>query len=144
MLALGEWRLVVDISATLVRVQRMLRRLSRSEVIACLQEQSSGALEATTRDRTEEARRIGQLVNGVANRMPGKILCLPRSLTTWHVLRTRGIQCTMPVGVRTTATGERLFHTWVEVDGVPVNDRRDVASRYRRFDTTVATDGAWE
>lgn len=95
-------------------------------------------------DRFDEARRVGQLVNGVANWLPLRLECVPRTLTTWYLLQRRGIIADMPIGVRVTESGERLFHTWAEVGGIPVNDRRDVGTRYLRFGNAEPDGGAWE
>lgn len=55
--------------------------------------------------------------------------CLPRSLSLWRMLRRRGIAAVVRIGARMS---ERRLdgHAWVEVGGVVVNDRPDVATQF--------------
>jgi hypothetical protein len=59
---------------------------------------------------------------------PKKALCLQRSAVTTCLLRARGVQASMVVGVRPMPL---LAHAWVEVDGRVVNDSRSVKSFYQ-------------
>jgi hypothetical protein len=61
--------------------------------------------------------------------------CLGRSLVLWFLLRRRGIDASLIVGAGERQPGAQLpAHSWVEVEGVPVNDAADVRSRYLVFD----------
>lgn len=59
--------------------------------------------------------------------IPGN--CLSRSLALLWFLRRHGYQPDLRLGV---SLAERAFaaHAWVELDGVVLNDRRDVAERF--------------
>ena len=141
----SDVRVVARAAVVLVWVRRSLRDSTYHEVRELLANRlSSDGEEAGNRDRFDEARRVGQLVNGVANKLPLDLNCVPRTLTTWYLLGRRGIIADMPIGVRTSEDSERVFHTWAEVNGIPVNDRRDVATRYTLFGTDLASVRRWE
>lgn len=59
--------------------------------------------------------------------------CLPQSLTLWWLLRRRGVQSQLRLGVRKEGEGLKA-HAWVEVGGVALNDRDDVRHRYAAFE----------
>lgn len=134
---------ILDLAPVLlavVKVRRLLSNVTVTEAIAQLERSApETGISALPFWR---ARRLGQLVNGVANRLPGEVNCLPRSLATWHLLRRRGCKPVMPIGVRVDEAGARYFHTWVELNGLPLNDRYDVRSRYRILSADTAPDGA--
>ena len=134
--------IAVRAAVLLPSIRGAARRRPHKEVVEELLARSP--VQARAAVTFEDARRVGQLVNGVANRLPGDFNCVPRTLTTWYLLRRRGIIVDMPMGVRVTEAGERRFHTWAELDGVPLNDRRTVVEQYRRFGTSVPIDGGWE
>jgi len=84
-------------------------------------------------DDADEARALGRLVDAAARRGPGRPTCLPKSLTLWWLLRRRGIDSTLRIGVR-TANGRLEAHAWVEYAGQVVNDTDDVAQRFAPFE----------
>lgn len=69
---------------------------------------------------------------------PGGGNCLVRSVALYGVLRDAGVAAHVRIGVATTAP-ELEAHAWVEVDGTPVNDAADVATRYAPFGDLHAT-----
>ena len=81
----------------------------------------------------EPATSSGRLVNAVAARLPGRPACLTRSVTLWWILRRRGIDSTLRIGVR-TADGRLEAHAWVELGGVVLNDRQDVGQQFAAFE----------
>jgi hypothetical protein len=50
---------------------------------------------------------------------PGRALCLEQSLTLYYLLRRRGIDARLRLGVQPHPFGA---HAWVEYAGAPVND----------------------
>ncbi len=67
-----------------------------------------------------------------ASRTPVPAKCLARSLTIWALLRRRGVDSEVVIGVR--AGGEPLdAHAWVEVDGRPVNETQETVDSYARL-----------
>lgn len=79
------------------------------------------------------AQRLGALVNLAARHGPWPATCLSRSLALQWLLRRRGIDGVLRIGVRKDG-GLLDAHAWVEVDGLPVNDLADVARDYAVFD----------
>jgi len=65
-------------------------------------------------------------VRAAACHGPIRANCLPRSLTLWWMLRRRGLAPQLRLGARRTATGIE-GHAWVEIQGIVLNDRPDVA-----------------
>jgi hypothetical protein len=81
-----------------------------------------------------EGTRLGRLVNLAANHALGRPACLPRSLMLWWLLRRRGIESDLRIGVR-TSDGRLEAHAWVECDGRVLNDAADVAARFAPFES---------
>lgn len=76
--------------------------------------------------------RLAQMVSKVAKRLPWKPNCLERSFTLAWLLRRRGHAPSLQIGVR-RAAGELLFHAWIELDGLVLNDAPDVADQFIPF-----------
>jgi hypothetical protein len=83
----------------------------------------------------DQIRAIGTAVN-IAARHAFPARCLTRSLLLVWLLRRRGVRADLRIGV-STAGGSFRAHAWVECDGVPVNDRPDVASEFASFGDIV-------
>jgi len=81
--------------------------------------------------------RLGQLVNSATHHALGPANCLTRSLYLWWLLRRRGIDSQLRIGVRLNG-GVLDGHAWVEYAGVPVNDRADVSADFAPFDKPVS------
>lgn len=87
------------------------------------------------------ASRIGASVNRAARDPAPEVTCLARSLTTQILLQRRGIESSVRIGVASSGSSlgpsesdsGLLFHAWVEVAGVPVNDSLDVARTFTPF-----------
>jgi len=75
---------------------------------------------------------IGNLVNIAGRHAPCPVTCLTRSLLLDWTLRRRGVASQLRIGVRLTE-GVLDAHAWVEVAGVPVNDRSDVSEQFAQF-----------
>jgi Transglutaminase-like superfamily len=59
---------------------------------------------------------------------PKRVLCLQRSVITTCLLRHCGVAATMVMGSQTLPF---KAHAWTEVDGHPVNERRNVLDIYQ-------------
>ena len=83
-----------------------------------------------------EARRIRWAVRAAAKRLPWKPICLPQAVAATWMLRRRGIQSTLYLGV----DGVQGFnaHAWVRVGRVVVTG----APEHRRF--SVVSTFAWK
>ena len=75
-------------------------------------------------DVQSQARRAAQLVGSASGHGWGRGGCLPRLLTLWRLLRRRGIDATLRIGVRTGPTTVEA-HAWVEHHGVVLDDGDD-------------------
>lgn len=81
--------------------------------------------------------RVAWLVEQAARIIPWAATCLRRSLALWGLLERSGTHTTLRLGFR-QAAGSLEIHAWVELDGVPLNERRDVRSRYAVFGEPLA------
>ena len=77
-------------------------------------------------------RAVGEAVNIAARHSPLPATCLTRSLLLGWLLRRRGVQSQLRIGVRLTQ-GALDAHAWVESEGIPVNDRPDVNAQFASF-----------
>jgi hypothetical protein len=80
-----------------------------------------------------EGRAMARLVDAAARHGPYRATCLPRSLTLWWLLRHRGIDSCLRIGVRKEA-GRLEAHAWVELRGLVLNDDSGVRKRFAAFD----------
>jgi hypothetical protein len=78
------------------------------------------------------ARNLGRLVTIAGRRHLAPSTCLSRSLVLWVLLRRRGIDAEIRLGVRKDGA-EVKVHAWVEYLGVPLNDADDVAQQFSAF-----------
>jgi hypothetical protein len=88
-----------------------------------------------------QARRWASLVETALRWAPSSATCLHRSLTLWWLLRRRGIDGELRIGVRKTSD-QLEAHAWVEYQGVVLNDREDVNRAYVPFDRAIEPVGA--
>ncbi len=63
----------------------------------------------------------------VAAFFPGRALCLEQSFALWVLLRRRGIDADLRLGVQPIPFGA---HAWVEHRGQPVNERPEFVSSF--------------
>ena len=77
-----------------------------------------------------ELKALGRVVNAAALYPPWPRACLPRSLLLLWLLRRRGVEAELRIGVR--LLGDRLdAHAWVVWQNTPINDRADISDTYR-------------
>ena len=86
---------------------------------------------------TDELQRLGHLVNSATHHTLGPANCLTRSLYLWWLLRRKGIDSQLRIGVRLTG-GVLDAHAWVEHAGIPINDRQDVSADFAPFTEPVS------
>ena len=77
-------------------------------------------------------RALGEAINIASRHSPFPATCLTRSLLLGWLLRRRGVQSQLRIGVRLTQ-GALDAHAWVECEGIPVNDRPDVNAQFASF-----------
>ena len=124
LLAAAAWMPVFWLGLRVLGLPRFQARLERSRMPACA---------ALT---LPEARALGELVNIAARNTLGPRTCLTRSLLLGWLLKRRGVQSRLRIGVRLTQ-GALEAHAWVECEGIPVNDRPDVSAQFASFGDLV-------
>jgi hypothetical protein len=82
--------------------------------------------------RYQQTLAIARLVRAAATHGPYRANCLKQSLLLWWLLRLRGIESDLRLGVSKAAAGMEA-HAWVECEGRPLNDREDVGLRFTPF-----------
>ena len=80
-----------------------------------------------------EPEKLAVLVNAASNRLPIAGSCLTRSLLLDWMLRRRGVDSALRLGVRLDK-GRLQAHAWVEIGGRPVNDAPGVAGQFAPFE----------
>ncbi len=80
----------------------------------------------------DEARAMRRALDIAARHTLVRPTCLTRSVTLWWLLRRRGIESTVRIGVR-TANGGLEAHAWVERNGEVLNDSGDVGKQFAPF-----------
>ena len=76
---------------------------------------------------------VARAVSMVANRPLIGATCLPRSLTTWFLLRRQGADAVLVIGAGNLRGDELPAHAWVEVDDIPLNEPTDTRDRLGSF-----------
>ena len=90
-----------------------------------------------------ELRALGELVSIAARHTLGPRTCLTRSLLLGWMLRRRGMESQLRIGVRLT-NGELDAHAWVECDGIPINDQHDISTQFASFGDLVPLEAFYE
>jgi hypothetical protein len=86
-------------------------------------------------------RRLAWLVDAAARNHVVAMTCLRRSLTLQKMLKRRGVQAQVVIGVRKDADKPLDAHAWVELQGAVLNDRPDIAERFPRLRSAQPTHG---
>jgi len=102
-------------------LKRLLTRMPHSPPVA---EQVS--------DVPEQIRRYARLFSAVTRRCPLPLKCLGRAVALCWLLRLRGIDATIHIGVRKERNSLDA-HAWVQFGDFVINDAEDVVQRYTRI-----------
>jgi hypothetical protein len=78
-------------------------------------------------------------VQAAAGAAPSSVVCLPRSITAWVILRRIGVGASVRVGMDTGKTAEA--HAWVTVDGEAVGENAEQLARMATFDEPLLVAG---
>jgi hypothetical protein len=84
----------------------------------------------------ERARGIESGVRAIGRVAPIGVVCLPRCLTTWTLLRRSGIAAEVVIGVDPSQPGIGA-HAWVTVGGVALGESAAHLATLHRFDEPV-------
>ena len=77
---------------------------------------------------------ISYLVNAAARLLFRREACLERSILLWSLLRRRGIESELKIGVANEDSSMRA-HAWVEIDGAPINEQPQLREQFTAFDS---------
>ncbi|XWK89282.1 MAG: lasso peptide biosynthesis B2 protein [Phormidium sp.] len=84
------------------------------------------------REGIKQARAVAKLIEIASRHGLYKPNCLQKSLLLWWLLRRRGIESELRIGVR-KKSGLLEAHAWVEYQGCVLNDRSDVDQHFAPF-----------
>lgn len=87
-------------------------------------------------DLTAQAKQVARMVSVAARHGLYRASCLPTALALQSMLRRRGIEVDLRLGVR-KADGRIEAHAWLEHQGAPLIDSPDVGERYGAFDRVI-------
>jgi hypothetical protein len=88
---------------------------------------------ATSVDLSVDLHRAWLMVNRAARTQGRPTMCLPRSLVLADMLRSRGHNAALKIGVnmsRNTDSKDFSAHAWVEVNGDVVGEKATVENRF--------------
>jgi hypothetical protein len=86
----------------------------------------------------ERVRSRARLIRAAATHGWYRANCLPQSVLYWWLLRRRGVDAELRIGVRKEAGG-MVAHAWVEYRGLPLNDRAEVHMKFRPFSQAIGS-----
>ena len=125
-------RRVLVVAVLLVPATRAaLRRPGFTATAARLARWSSGTARSHNKDQADQLVEAVALVAGRTLRGPK---CLTRSMVAWFLLRRRGFDAVLRLGVPVATEGPFEAHAWVELDGAVVWEPADVQERFDPFD----------
>jgi Transglutaminase-like superfamily len=87
-----------------------------------------------TEQTRANVRRAAQMLAVACRLHPLRSSCLPRTIVLWSLLRRRGIETDIRIGVRSDSKKEFQAHAWIEWNDEVLNDDDDVATQYLPFD----------
>ena len=124
----ADWATLTEAVVMLTVTHLAVRVLPIRLTIRVFGRPDSQARAALGEPRRRQVWRIGQMVGGVAARLPMKPQCLARALAAKLMLERRGIGSTLYLGVRldsvaAPAAEAMRAHAWLMADGTPVVGR---------------------
>lgn len=120
----AAWRLpLAHVAMHLLGLRRtqILMGRARARDAGCDEQAAAG-----WQRRARALRRVGA-------RLPG-VNCLSRSLCLWCWMRRRGLDPDLRIGLRRPAGGAIESHSWVELDGVVIDETPESVADYRVVD----------
>lgn len=90
----------------------------------------------------QQARAAARMVALAERYGPYPANCLKRSVVTYWLLRRRGIDCNLRIGV-CKKSSQIEAHAWIECLGQPLNEGADVHERFSPFDRIVPQQVNW-
>lgn len=125
----GRDRLLIAEAAGLIVAARLGMRLVTIERLRAFLARTRHEHGGATGGATEANRRVAWAVGSVASRLPGRTSCLIEALAAEAMLRRRGYECQLRLGVPPAGCANAPFaaHAWIEHDGhVVIGDVQDL------------------
>ncbi|HUP90244.1 MAG TPA: lasso peptide biosynthesis B2 protein [Longimicrobiales bacterium] len=88
-----------------------------------------------TGTRTDDVAAVMRQVIRATAMYPGRSLCLEQSVAAMFLLRRRGVDARVRLGVQHYPFAA---HAWVEIDGVAVTETEEVVNRFVRLPEVAA------
>lgn len=127
--------LLMSAACLLPIVATSLKTVGLQRTQSWLTRNSFGPMVPQTEQTQANVRRAAQMVAVACRRHPLRSNCLPRTIVLWSLLRRRGIDADVRIGVRRDTEGAVKAHAWLEWNGEVINDAADVATQYPPFNT---------
>ena len=112
----GEWRLLVRVAVLIACIRLGLHLLSFKRTSAIVKRTSTPRMNKEELS-FEERRRLIWAVRSLSKRMLNTKPCLTQSLALLWLLRRRGDDVHVQIGVRKNDVGEFAAHAWLEKEG---------------------------
>jgi hypothetical protein len=132
-LSKSDRALVINAVFLLPIVATSLKTVGLQRTQSWLTRNSLGPMVPPTKQTRANVRRTAQMVAVACRRHPLRSNCLPRTIVLWSLLRRRGIDADVRIGVRRDTEGAVKAHAWLEWNGEVLNDAADVATQYPPF-----------
>ena len=132
-LSKSDRALVIKAMFLLPIVATSLKTVGLRRTQSWLTRNSLGPILPPTEQTRANVRRAAQMVAVACRRHPLRSNCLPRTIVLWSLLRRRGIDADVRIGVRCDTEGAVKAHAWLEWNGEVLNDAADVARQYLPF-----------
>ena len=132
-LSKSDRALLINAAFLLPIVATSLKTVGLRRTQSWLTRNSLGPMVPPTEQTRANARRAAQMVAVACRRHPVRSGCLPRTIVLWSLLRRRGIDADVRIGVRCGNEDEFQAHAWLEWNGEVLNDAADVGSQYLPF-----------
>jgi Transglutaminase-like superfamily len=127
-------RLFVESYLLLISTGRAMRRRSFEELLREM-ELGRSSKTGSVPGAALRATRIARSIDLACAFYPRRVLCLERSIASTLLLRRHGIAAELVLGARMLPFKS---HAWVEVEGIPVNDKPYMREIYMVFDSPGA------
>lgn len=118
-------------------VATSLKTMGLRRTQSWLTRSSLGKMIPPTEQTRANVRRAAQMVAVACRRYPLRSSCLPRTIVLWSLLRRRGLDTNVRIGVRGDAEANFQAHAWLEWNGEVLNDAAEVGSQYLPFNRPV-------
>ena len=135
---LSDWQIFIKTLFLLPVTALLVQWMRFSELLKWLDRASVGdnAVYLEKEVAANQARRVASVFLRAVQLSPIKGRCLSQSLVLWHLLKRRGFQGQLRIGVRkkdelrSFTTHNFDAHAWVEFQGEVLNERPDVHERF--------------